>query len=206
MPRTSRFIATNAFYHIISRSLNDTHILRDNDDFTRFFMLVDTAKQKYPILIFHYVAMNTHFHLVVQAPNHEILSKNISHLKWHYTLWMRKKYGWKGPLWKERYKSLPIENENYLYACGMYIAYNPVRAGVCKDPGDYPYSSFRKYHRGINDPLIDLQESQKGDSHLSEQWDFRSNLLKNIFSHSSAIGSTLFIEKLKQPRNACPQK
>ncbi len=154
--------------------------------------------------------MHTHFHLAAQAPNQEILSKNIAYLKWHYSLWMRKKYNWKGPLWRERYKSLPIENENYLYACGMYIEYNPVRAGICGDPADYPYSSYRKYNSQIKDTLVD--DYQGGDCHALcdchrlEQWNFRTPLLKNFFSYSPAIGTPLFIEKFKHPKNACPQK
>lgn len=194
MPRLARFIEANGFYHIISRSLNETYILRDENDFSHFFQLLHTAKQKHPILIFHYVIMNTHFHLAVQTPNHEVLSKNIAYLKWHYSIWMRKKYKWKGPLWRERYKSLPIENENYLYACGMYIEYNPVRAGICENPMDYSYSSYRKYNSQTNDSLInDYPESTSHRPIL----DYRSDITKNIFSLSPAIGSNHFIKKSK---------
>lgn len=205
MTRTARHIETNGFYHIISRSLNNTRIIQEQSDFTHFINLIRTAKQKYPIRLFHYVIMNTHFHMVIQALSHKILSQNIAYLKWHYTLWMRKKYGWNGPLWKERYKSLPIENENYLYACGTYIEYNPVRAGICNTPGNYPFSSYRKYHLGINDSLIDNYEP---DIHYSKslQLDYCSELTKNIFSRSWAIGSFLFMEKFKHNSNACPQK
>lgn len=197
MPRVARFIEMNCFYHIISRSLNEIRILQDTDDFCHFFQLVHTAKQKYPIRIFHYVLMHTHFHLVIQTPSHEILSQHIAYLKWHYTMWMRRKYGWKGPLWRERYKSLPIENEDYLYVCGMYIEYNPVRAGICDDPTDYPYSSYRKYHLGIADTLVDNYEIRT-NSNQSLQFDYCSDIAKNVFSFSPAIGSGLFIKKFRK--------
>lgn len=77
------------------------------------------------------------------------------YVKWYYTQWMRKKYRWRGPLWRERYKSLPIEDETYLAACGLYVECNPVRAGLCEDPAEYPYSSARKYFRGVADDLLD---------------------------------------------------
>jgi putative transposase len=144
--------------------------------------------------------MNTHFHLVVQAPCHKILSQNISYLKWHYTLWSRKKYGWKGPLWRERYKSLPIEDENYLYACGMYIEHNPVRAGICPNPADYNYSSYRKYHLGTCDSLVD-DYAAGIDLSASLQLDYQSDLAKVIFSLSPAIGSRAFI---KRSQNVSP--
>jgi len=49
------------------------------------------------------------------------LSLHLRYLKWHYMLWMRKKYRWKGPIWRERYRSIPIEDEAYLSACGLYV-------------------------------------------------------------------------------------
>ncbi|MDP2904870.1 MAG: transposase [Candidatus Omnitrophota bacterium] len=194
MSRIARFIEPNGFYHIISRALNETWIFRDNADFDHFMQLTHTAKEKFPIYLFHYVLMNTHFHMVLQTNNHTILSKHIAYLKWHYTMWVRKKYAWRGPLWRERYKSLPIENEDYLYACGMYIEYNPVRAGICADPADYPYSSYRKYHLGITDTLIDNYEISVNSKH-SLRLDYSLDITKNIFSLSPAIGSNLFIKK-----------
>lgn len=196
MPRLARFIEMNGFYHVVSRSLNETRVLRDNDDFCHFLSLAYAAKQKYPIQIFHYVIMNTHFHFVVQAPTHKILSQNISYIKWHYTLWSRKKYNWMGPLWRERYRSLAIENQDYLYACGMYIEFNPVRAGICENPVDYPYSSYRKYHSQINDTLVDDYEISN-NSEQSMCLGYRTDIAKQIFSLSPAIGTNSFIKKMK---------
>jgi putative transposase len=196
MPRTARFIESNGYYHIISRSLNETHIFKDTNDFCYFLKLAHSAKQKYPIRILHYVIMSTHFHLAVQAPFHRILSQYIASIKWHYSMWMRKKYNWSGPLWRERYKSLPIENENYLYNCGMYIENNPVRAGICTSPSEYIYSSFHKYHTGTKNVLIDNYETIF-DLKQALQVDYTANIAKNIFSFSPAIGSNSFINKFK---------
>ena len=138
--------------------------------------------------------MNTHFHLAAQTPCHKILSQHLAYLKWHYTMWMRKKYAWKGPLWRERYRSLPIENENYLYTCGMYIEYNPVRAGICSNPADYPYSSYQKYQLGITNTLLDNYETFP-DLKQSLGLDYTADITKNLFSLAPAIGSNSFIKK-----------
>jgi len=205
MPRAARFIEPNGFYHIISRALNDTWIFRDYADFAHIIKLAHTAKEKYPIRLFHYVIMNTHFHFVLQTSSHTVLSEHIAYLKWHYAMWMRKKYNWKGPLWRERYKSLPIENEDYLFACGMYIEYNPVRAGICAHPKDYPYSSYRKYHLGSVDSLTNDYEV---NIHInpSSPLDYQSRLAKNLFSRAPAIGSIIFVNTFKHPLNGCPKK
>ncbi|OGW78832.1 MAG: hypothetical protein A3I73_00835 [Omnitrophica bacterium RIFCSPLOWO2_02_FULL_45_16] len=208
MPRIARFIEENGFYHIISRSLNDTHILRDDKDFIHFLKLAHAAKKRYPFHLFHYVIMNTHFHFIVQALSHKMLSQGLAYLKWFYTLWCKRKYGGRGPLWQERYTSIPIENEDYLYNCGMYIEYNPVRAGICTNPVDYIFSSYRKHHSGITDTILDDYEKKFTSSQYASI-DYASDLAKDLLSRSPAIGSTLFIGKLKRfamPQNGCPKK
>ena len=47
-----------------------------------------------------------------------------------------------------RYKSLLIENENYLYACGQYVENNPVKAGLVNQVKDWEYSSGGYYIDG----------------------------------------------------------
>jgi len=208
MPRIARFIEENGFYHIISRSLNDTHILKDDKDFIYFMKLASVAKKQYPFHLYHYAVMNTHFHFVIQAFSHEMLSKGLSYIKWLYTSWCRKRYGWKGPLWRERYTSIPIENEDYLYNCGMYIEYNPVRAGICANPADYRFSSYKKYHSGITDTIIDDYENDFNSNQYA-MIDYTSDLAKDLFSRSIAVGSTLFINKLKRfsmSLSGCPKK
>ena len=155
MPRIARHVEENGYYHVISRSTNQTWVLRDQEDFAHFRKLIREAKDKFPLRLFHYVLMNTHFHLVVQAVTKDFLAQHLAYVKWHYTQWMRKKYRWRGPLWRERYKSLPIEDETYLAACGLYVECNPVRAGLCDDPAAYPHSSARKYFKGLADDLVD---------------------------------------------------
>jgi putative transposase len=203
MSRIARFIEPQGYYHIISRSINETWILKDQEDFNAFYRMELWAKTKFPIRLFHYVIMNTHFHYVLQATDKETLSAHFAYLKWHYTKWMREKYGWKGPLWRERYKSLPIENESYLFACGTYVEYNPVRAGICDGPENYPFSSSRKYRANAKDPLLDeyggvLSWDPEGDRI------YKTEDAKRIFSGSCAIGGPFFVEKYQRRKNRCP--
>lgn len=48
-----------------------------------------------------------------------------------------------GSLWEGRYKSSLVESERYCLACYRYIELNPVRAGICANPGDYRWSSYQ---------------------------------------------------------------
>ena len=154
LPRSS-YLADGSYYHVISRSINQIPIFRDPEDFARFRHLEREAKHQFPIRLFHYVFMTTHFHLVLQTIRAADLALHLRHLKWQYTLWMRRKYSWKGPIWRERYRSIPIEDETYLSACGLYVELNPVRAGMCNAALEYAFSSARKYELGQPDDLLD---------------------------------------------------
>jgi len=47
-------------------------------------------------------------------------------------------------------------DEAYLLACARYVEMNPVRAGIVKNPQDYPWSSAQPHLRGKDDPLVEV--------------------------------------------------
>ena len=46
-------------------------------------------------------------------------------------------------MWEGRYKSSPVQTEDYLLACCRYIELNPVWARMVAAPERYPWSSCR---------------------------------------------------------------
>lgn len=79
------------------------------------------------------------------------LETNTKESRRKWMLWMFKKAGSKNPnnkkyqLWQQ--DNHPIEvTSNYFFTQKMkYIHHNPVKAGFCKLPQDYPYSSAKWY-------------------------------------------------------------
>jgi putative transposase len=57
-------------------------------------------------------------------------------------------------LWEGRYKSTLIQIERYLLTCMAYIDLNPVRAGLVREPGEYPWSSYAHYVGRRNDKIV----------------------------------------------------
>jgi hypothetical protein len=49
----------------------------------------------------------------------------------------------KGHLFKQRFHDEPINSEAHLLEVCRYIVLNPVMAGVCERPEDWPWSSYR---------------------------------------------------------------
>jgi len=46
-------------------------------------------------------------------------------------------------VWEGHYKSSPVQTEEYLLACCLYIELNPLRARMVAKPGNDPWSSCR---------------------------------------------------------------
>ena len=61
-----------------------------------------------------------------------------------------KAHGWEGTLWRGRYKSLLVcESFAAFKALSLYIALNPVRAGIAKRGTDSKWTSYGQARRGV---------------------------------------------------------
>lgn len=193
MARRSRqeILYDDCFAHVFSRALEKRWIFEEEGDFEYFKRLLREAKQKSGFSIHHYCLMNTHFHLAVSIPHLASFSRALQALQSKYTAFFNRKYHHEGPLWRGRFRSLLIENESYLYACGLYIEYNPVRARIVTKPSDWPHSSSPYYELGIPDALLDPYEGRVLPT-------THSSLTEDSFTKGQVIGSDLFQLYLKE--------
>jgi putative transposase len=157
MPRTARIAPEGYVYHVLTRGNNRQDVFREDPDFGRYCELLVHYKEKFPFLLYHYVLMTNHVHLVLETTGHAPLSEIMKGINISYAQYYKKKYGHIGHFWQDRYKSILISKDEYLLACGSYIELNPVRAGMVKAPGDYRWSSYCFYAFGKEDHLIDEQ-------------------------------------------------
>ena len=62
-----------------------------------------------------------------------------------FTRWYNRVYDCRGTLWTDRFKSVVLEGGRAVYECVRYVEMNPVRAGLCPDPGQYRFSTWGRY-------------------------------------------------------------
>ena len=62
-----------------------------------------------------------------------------------YVNYFNHKYQQIGHLFQDRFKSEPIENENYLLAVLKYIHSNPIQVSLVSDIMEYPWCSYHSY-------------------------------------------------------------
>ncbi len=71
------------------------------------------------------------------------LSQFVKILKQRFSIWYNRSHGRWGTHWGERFQSVVVEStRSAQQAVAAYIALNPLRAGLCRDPKDYVYSSY----------------------------------------------------------------
>ncbi len=79
------------------------------------------------------------------------LSEYMKEIKQRFSRYYNKKHDRRGYFWGDRFKSVIVEKGDTLINCLAYIDLNPVRAGICKKPEEYPWSSLGYHaHTGNN--------------------------------------------------------
>ncbi len=190
IPRT--FLLYDGCYaHVISRSIAKQKIFENEKDFLFFENLLLKAKNEFQFSIFHYCLMHTHFHLIVSMGSVSAFSDGMKQVKWDYTRRYNQSRKRRGPLWQNRFKSLLIENGVYLYACGLYVEWNPIRAGIVENAEDWKFSSRRHYLQKTKSSLI-TNYSCEG---VPDDVNFNDGL---GFERGFAVGSDWFKYKLKR--------
>jgi putative transposase len=142
MPRTSRVVIPNYPHHLIQRGHNRQTVFSDDADYLYYLDNLAEWKESLGCKIFAFCLMTNHVHLVVDpGEDPETLGKLMKRLAGRQTRYVNRLEGRSGTLWEGRFRSSPIDSNDYLLACCRYVDMNPVRAGICDDPSDYPWSS-----------------------------------------------------------------
>jgi len=141
------------------RGINKQNIFEDDDDRLAFLHILANTIRTSSLELFCYCIMDNHIHLLL-GEGGEPLGQNIKRLAVPYAMRFNNKYERTGHLFQDRFRSEVIATESHLLAAVRYICQNPVKAGLCKRPKDYRWSSCREY-LGI-EPGITKTESILG--------------------------------------------
>ncbi|MBU3144165.1 transposase [Clostridium sp. CF012] len=145
MSRKKRSKAADAIFHIMCKSISEVDLFRNSDDKKMYLSLVKKYKNLYNVKIYGYCLMDNHSHLLIDANGADI-SKVMHGINFSYAMYYNKKYERTGPLFKDRFKSIIVDNDQYLKTVSLYIHNNPTDIGGFKDcPEKYAFSSLGIY-------------------------------------------------------------
>jgi putative transposase len=70
------------------------------------------------------------------------LSAGMHRLNGRYAQWFNQRHGFDGHLFQGRFSSKLVESDGHLLSSIRYVLRNPVEAGLCAVPEDWPWSSY----------------------------------------------------------------
>ena len=144
--------------------------------------------------------MPNHFHLVVEPADQTALSQFMQWLLTSHVRRYHSHYGSSGHVWQGRFKSFPIQRDEYLMTVVRYVLQNPVRAGLSSTVREWLWSSVRRPQLIDSCPVQDdeqLAELIKEDQLatvrecLNRQRPFGREDWQAEMARTFALGSTL---------------
>ena len=154
MPRAPRLKSQSGIYHIMLRGINQQVIFEDDEDYRKFIETLKEYKAVSGYKVFAYCLMSNHIHILIKVGK-EDLDVIMKRIAGSYVYWYNWKYYRKGHLFQDRFKSEPVEDDEYFLTVLRYIHQNPVKAGIVEKLDEYEYSSYNEYMEN-NDTFIDI--------------------------------------------------
>ncbi|WP_296942717.1 transposase [uncultured Massilia sp.] len=154
MARQSRLILPQQPHYVVQRGNDNQPIFRDDEDRTRFLGWLKEAAKAYRVAVHAWVLMPNHLHLLATPFDEEGLAAMMQKVGRLYVPWFNTKYGRSGTLFGGRFRTAPLDPEQYLLPCMCYLELHPVRSQAVSAPLEHPWSSHA-HHAGVRpDSLV----------------------------------------------------
>jgi len=189
MPRQSRRLSKSKVYHVMIRGNEGKKIFLDDDDRTRFIETLRDKNKENKFSVYAYCLMDNHVHLVI-SEGADTISKIMQRINISYAYYFNKKYGRKGHLFQDRFKSEVIESDDYLLAAIRYVHNNPVKAKIVIQPSAYKWSSYNCY---VNKDDLDKGNVEK-DIILEMFSDDKDKAIEFFVSHTNDHSQDVFLD------------
>jgi REP-associated tyrosine transposase len=111
-----------------------------------FERALEQSRRRWCFLVTGYVVMPEHVHLLISEPEHGQLSQAVQSFR--QSVARRLALRAAEPFWQERYYDFNVWSERKRIEKLRYIHRNPVTRGLCAEPQDWPWGSFRHYRFG----------------------------------------------------------
>ena len=205
MPRIARTVAVGFAHHITQRGNNRQDVFFVDDDRNVYLQLLKEQADKYGLEIIGYCLMNNHVHLVVIPRAEDSLAKAIGRTHFRYSQYINRFHRRSGHLWQGRFYSCALDQRHFWLAM-KYIELNPVRAGACRKPWQYPFSSSAVHvdPKGRSDVLnlshwYDMITAEHWRSELADGLsDSQLGQLRLNTHTGRPLGSDSFLSKLEK--------
>ncbi len=137
-------------FHVINRRVGRMKLFGKDADYEAFEGIIEEVLDVLPMRICCYCLMPNHWHLLLWPADDGDLAAFMQRLTTkHVRRWQlhRGKVGW-GHVYQSRYKSFPIETDDYFYQVARYVERNALRAGLVQRAEAWRWSSLWRWTSG----------------------------------------------------------
>jgi putative transposase len=129
-------------YHVTARGVVRRTIFFSDDDRRAFMSSLAETITARAWRCHSYCLMGNHYHLLVDTPNSD-LPEGMRDLNSAYATRFNTANESDGHVFQGRYHARTVRSDEHALQVARYIPLNPVRAGLCPAPEDWPWSSYR---------------------------------------------------------------
>ena len=84
------------------------------------------------------MVMPNHVHVILTVGSDTTIESAVGLIKGRFSYRLKDELGYMGEVWRPGFSEERIDTLEALRRCQQYIAENPVKAGLAKDPDEYP--------------------------------------------------------------------
>jgi putative transposase len=165
MPKPVRVVIPGVPHHVTQRDSRRMKTFFEESDYAGYKALLAASCRNAAVAVWGYCLMPNHVHLILVPQTVDGLRRVLARANKAHAERINRRNDWKVHLWQRRYASVAMDNA-HLLAAARYVKLNPVRAGLCRLAGDWPWSSARAHLCGLVDvaPLLSTKSATGGPS------------------------------------------
>ena len=172
----------DALQHVIAHGVHGDRLVPNAEWATELYNCIAREAHERGWQVWSFVIMGTHYHLLVETPDGSLAAGLQRAHSAHAIRRNRHEDRRKCAVFGRRYDSFGVEDGRHLRNALRYIPRNPVVAGLCRDPADWPFGTFRalaglepcpawvpksRIFQALEGPFRDSAEPWFGESHYA---------------------------------------
>jgi putative transposase len=153
MARLSRIVVPDTPHHVTQRGNRHQALFTEPGDYALYRDLLAERCAKNGITCWAYCLTPNQVHLILNPGASTGLSRSVGEAHRRYTAYVNARARLTGHLFQGRFGCVAMDEAHCLNAV-RYLAFNPVRAGLCDKPEDWPWSSVEAHLADRDDALV----------------------------------------------------
>lgn len=166
--------------HVYVRGSGKHTVFYNDEERIEFLKRCDKAAKQYNTKIIAFVLMTNHLHIHVETSS---LTLFVSSLLKGFSRWYNTRHPGIDKVFKSPFNSSCKFSNKWISDSILYILANPVKAGMCNQPWEYEWSSYKFYF-------------SHGSCHLSKFIDVDTSIMKEHFKDRNSLDLAI--------KNSCP--